>query len=77
MHLENLEARKVFGARHGFKVCMGAHDLGRYIRDNKSKWNCPREHTLTWEKNIGKIRKTVGKYPNKSYAAVVRSIQIE
>ena len=37
VHLENLEARKVFGARHRFKVCMDACYLGGYIGNNKSK----------------------------------------
>ena len=29
----NLEARYLFGRCHGFKVCMGANDLGGYIGD--------------------------------------------
>ena len=72
---ENFEAGKVFRARHRFKVCKGAPYLGGYIRDNKSKRNCLRERTLTWEKNINTIRENVGKYPQESYAAVVRAIQ--
>ena len=44
---ENLEARKVFGARHGFKVCTGTHYLGGYIGDDKSKRNWLRKRTLT------------------------------
>ena len=60
MHAENLEAKKVFGARHGFKVCTGAHYIGGYIRDDDPKCDWPRERTLEWEKNIGTIRKTAG-----------------
>ena len=72
---ENLEAGKVFRARHGFKVCTGARYLGGYIRDNNSKHDCLRESTLTWENNINTIRKTAGKYPLEGYATVVREIQ--
>ena len=77
MHLENLEAIKVFDARHGFKVCMGAHYLGGYTRDNKSKRDFMIDRTLMWDKNIGTIIKTAGKYPQESYAAVARAIQAE
>ena len=62
----------MFGACHGFRVCTGALYLGGYICDD---WL--RECTLTWEKNINTIRKTVGKYPQESYAAVVPTIQSE
>ena len=34
---ENLEAGKVFVARHGFWVCTGAHYLGGYIGEDESK----------------------------------------
>ena len=34
---DNLEAEKEFGARHGFKVCMGARYLGGYIGGENSK----------------------------------------
>ena len=74
---ENLEAGKVFGAQHGFRVCMGARYLGGYIGYDRSKRGWLREHTLTWEKNINTISKTVGKYPQESYARVVRAIQSE
>ena len=67
----------MFGARHGFKVCTGAHYLGGYIGDDESKHNWLRERTLTWEKNISKTRKPAGKYPQESYAKVVCSIQPE
>ena len=72
---ENPEAGKVFGARHGFKVCTGARYIGGYIREDGSKSDWLRECTLTWEKNINTISKTAGKYPQESYAAVVRAIQ--
>ena len=74
---ENLEAGKVFGARHGFRVCTGARHLGGYIGDDKSKRGWLRERTMTWEKNINTISKTAGKYPQESYATVVCAIQLE
>ena len=72
---KNIEAGKFFGARHGFRVCMGAHYLGGYIGDDKSKLNWLRERMLAWEKNINTISKKSGKYPQESYAAVVHVIQ--
>ena len=58
-------------------MCTGARYLRGYIGDNESKSDCPREITLTWEKNISRISKTAGKYPQESSAAVVRAIQSE
>ena len=75
MRWENIGAVKEFGARHAFKVCIGARYLGGYIWDNKSKSDWLRERTLTWENNIHTIRKTVGKYSQKSYSAVVYAIE--
>ena len=71
----NLEVEKMFGERHGFRVCTGACYLEGNIGDNKSKQNLLRERTLTWEKNINTIRKNAGKQPHESYAAVVYAIQ--
>ena len=48
VHPDNLEARKLFGARHGFKVCMGEHYLGGYIGDDESKQDCMKYHTAAW-----------------------------
>ena len=31
VHPENLKVEKVFGVRHGFRVCMGAHYIRGYI----------------------------------------------
>ena len=67
----------MFGARHGFKVCTGAHYLWGYIGDDKSKRYWLRERTLTWEKNVNTVIKTAGKYPQESYAAVVHAIKLE
>ena len=53
---ENIEAGKVFGRRHIFKVCTGARYLGGYIRDDKSERYWMRESTLTREKNISTIK---------------------
>ena len=72
---DNIEAGKLIGARHVFRACTGAHYLGGYIGDNKSKHNWLRKRTLTWEKNIHTISKTTGKYPQES--AVVCAIQLE
>ena len=35
------------------------------------------DFTLKWEKKICAIREKVGKYPQESYAAVVRAIQLK
>ena len=75
VRLDNIEAGKVLGARHGFRVCTGARYFGGYIGDDESKRDWLRDHTLTWENNINMISETAGKYPQESYAAVVRSIQ--
>ena len=48
VRLENLEAGKVFGARHAFRVFTGAHYLVGYIGDDDSKRDWLRECTLTW-----------------------------
>ena len=75
VHRENIKSGKDFGARHGFKVCTHVRYLGGYIGDNESKSDCLRECTLTWEKKINTISETAGKYPQESYAGVVRVIQ--
>ena len=64
-------------AHHVFRVCTSACYLGCYIGDNKSKRDWLRKRTLTWVKNINMIRKTAGKYPQYSYAAVICAIQSE
>ena len=74
---ENLERGKVCGAHHRFRVCTDAHYLGGFIGDDESKRDWLSERILTWEKNINTIRETAGKYPQESYAVVVRAIQSE
>ena len=74
---ENLEAVKLFGRRHRFKVLTGARYLGDYIGENESKRDWLRERTLTWDKNISTIGETTGKYPQESYIIVVLAIQSE
>ena len=64
----------MFGARHGFRVCTGAYYLGGYIDDNEPKRDWLRERTLTWEKNTKMISKTVGKYIQEIYAAVIFTV---
>ena len=44
---DNIEAGKVFVARHGFKVCTGARYLGGYILDDESKHDWLKQRTLT------------------------------
>ena len=46
IRLDNLEAGKVFGTCHVFRVCMGARYLGGYIGDDEYKLNWLREYTL-------------------------------
>ena len=74
---DNIEAGKLFGSRHGFKVFTGARCLGGYIGDDDSKHDWLRERTLMWEKKINTIYETTGKCPHESYAVVVRAIRSE
>ena len=37
VHPDNLATRKRFGLHHRFKVCTGAHYLGGFIEDDKSR----------------------------------------
>ena len=77
MHLENIEARKSFGLCQGFKVCTSARDLGSFIGDDKSKRDWMKDHTHAWVQKIHTIIKTAGKYPQESYAAVVRVTELK
>ena len=77
LHSENLKAGKVFDACHGFNVCMGMRYLGGYTKDDKYKHDWLRERMMMREKNIGMISETAGKYPQESYAMVVRALQSE
>ena len=74
---ENLETINCFDACQGFQFLTGAHYLQGYIGAGDSKSDCLIEHMLTWEKNIHTISKTAGKYPQESYSAVARVIQLE
>ena len=49
-HPGNIEAGKVFGARHRFRVCTGACYLGGYIGDDESKRDWMRKRTLACKK---------------------------
>ena len=75
VHPDNIEAGKLFGSRHGFKVCMGARYLCGSIKDDESKHECLKERTETWGRNICTISETTENYPQESYATVVRAIQ--
>ena len=65
MHPENIMAGKLFGECHGFMVCTGAHDLRSIIGNNKSKSDWLRECMLTWENNIGTIKKPRENIPRR------------
>ena len=64
---ENLEAGKVFGEQHEFRVGTGACHLGGYIGDDEYNCDWLRERTLTWDKNI----KTVCSIPGGCYTGRV------
>ena len=76
MHPKHFNSGKYFCKCHGFKLCMGARYLEGYIMDNKSNSNWLRYRTLTWEKILSRSGENPGKYPQESYFAVVRAIQI-
>ena len=56
---------------------MGELFLSGFIGDNNSKRDWLKERTQTWERKIHTISESVGKYPQESYAVVVRVIQLE
>ena len=56
VHLDNLNARKLFGLRHVFKVYTGACCLGKFIRYDESKLDWVKLNTNAWEQNIIVIR---------------------
>ena len=55
---------------------MGAHYMGSFIGNYKSKNEWLKDWTSKWEKNIRVINEIADKYPQKSYTAVVRAIQL-
>ena len=55
----------------------GAHDLGGYIGDDRSKYDCIKERTEKLEGDICALRKTANEYPQKSYSTVARAVQPE
>ena len=77
LHLKNLEAEELFGVHHGFAVCTGAHSLGKYIRDDKSKGGWLKTQKNKWDRNICAVTNTTGKFTEESYTAVVHAIQLE
>ena len=77
VHPGIIEARELFGAHHGFKVCTGANYVGVYIGDDESKGACIKNRTDKWDRNIHVVTETVGKYPQKRYSAVAHMIQSE
>ena len=63
MHPYNIESIKRFGLCHGFKLCTDARYLGGFIANDESKRDWIKVRTETWERNISKIKKSIGKYP--------------
>ena len=76
VHPDNVDHGKRFVLCCGFNLCNGVHYLGRFIRGNGPKWYWLKLRTKTWEQNITNISKTVVKYTQESYAAVVRALQL-
>ena len=62
MHLNNLIVGKEFSVHHGFNVCTGAHYLGGFIANDKSKRDWLKHRTPMWEKNNVVITETAGKH---------------
>ena len=56
---------------------MGARYIGGYIGDDESKGDWLKNWTDKWERDIHAIRKTAEKYPQKSYAASARAVQLD
>ena len=74
VHHDNLKAGKLFGVHHGFKVCTDASYLGS-SGDDESKREWLKDQTGKCERKNHAVTKTADKYPQESYAGVVRSIQ--
>ena len=49
----------------------------QFIRDEDYKCGWMIENIETWQNNMNMISKTEGKYPQESYAAVVRALSLE
>ena len=62
-YTDNIEAGIIFGAHHGFNVCMSARYLGVFIGDDASKREWLIDQMEVWERNIITIRKHAVKYP--------------
>ena len=63
MYPDNIEARKLFDLRHGFKVCTGVRYFGGFVGDDDPKRDWLQDRTLKWEKNICTISETAEKDP--------------
>ena len=75
MNMDSIEAIKLFGSRHRYKVCTGARYLGGFIEYDNSKRDWLKKRTKTWERHIFKIHKTTGRFPTESYFVVSFLIQ--
>ena len=60
-HLDDPETIRLFGLRHGFKVCTAARYLDGFIGDDESACYWLQDHTFKWEKEIRSIREIVDK----------------
>ena len=77
VHPQNLKAGELFVQFNLFKVCIDARYLGGYIVYDISKGDSLKNWTGKLERYIHALSKTVDKYPQESYAAVVRVVQLE
>ena len=71
VHLDNIETGKKFSLCNRFKFCNGVCVLGGFIVDNDPKNDWLQDCMEIWENIIRTIIKSVGKYPQESYSAVV------
>ena len=63
VHPQNPELGEELRRHHRFKVCTGAHYLGGYIGDEKTKGDCLKYCKEKWERDICAFRKTANKCP--------------
>ena len=74
MRYGNIEAGKLLDEHHRFEVCTGACYLVVYIGYEKYKRKWLRDRMDKWDRIIHAFTKTVDKYFQESYAAVVCAI---
>ena len=57
--------------------CAQAHVIYWFIGDEKSRGDWLKERTKKWDRDIYALRKTADNYPQESYTAVARAVQLE